>query len=334
MSKKKLYMVLDTETATLPFANDITRNAEEKKRIAIARPLVYDIGWTIADRQGNILEEKRYLIAETFSVPAVFDTAYYKDKRPLYLDDIKAGRTTVVPWETAVAELLKDMERVDYACAYNAMFDFKKAIPFTELYMQKLYSSDYYEWEKMQRRLCGQIARQPNRQESRANFDAENFTFRNVELPIIDVWAIACENLINNTRYKKKCLDEKRVTASGEYFSTSAESSYCYLVEDYGFEEEHMALSDARIETALLAKGIKRGKVIVGIVYFPFRALGTTVEFLESGYRGMKPEHIAVVSKAITDRMKQPCKSQAYINKLGNLLSRVQLIGEKLEIEW
>ena len=48
MSKKLVYMVVDTETATLPFANEIANNDPElKKKIAIARPLVYDIGWTL-----------------------------------------------------------------------------------------------------------------------------------------------------------------------------------------------------------------------------------------------------------------------------------------------
>ena len=39
MARKKFYMVLDTETATLPFANEIANgNPELKKRIAIAKP--------------------------------------------------------------------------------------------------------------------------------------------------------------------------------------------------------------------------------------------------------------------------------------------------------
>ena len=77
-------MVVDTETATLPFANEIAAgNPERKKRIAIAKPLVYDIGWTICDRAGNIYEKKQFLIAETFAVPAVFNTAHYAEKRPI-----------------------------------------------------------------------------------------------------------------------------------------------------------------------------------------------------------------------------------------------------------
>ena len=44
MAKKLYYMVVDTETATLPFANEIAHdNPERKKRIAIAKPLIYDM---------------------------------------------------------------------------------------------------------------------------------------------------------------------------------------------------------------------------------------------------------------------------------------------------
>ena len=56
--KKKLYLVLDTETATLPFSDTLCKDEKQKQKIAIAKPLVYDIGWTITDRQGNIIKKE------------------------------------------------------------------------------------------------------------------------------------------------------------------------------------------------------------------------------------------------------------------------------------
>lgn len=46
MARKELrYLVFDCETATLPFANELSANdIEKKKKIAIARPLIYDMG--------------------------------------------------------------------------------------------------------------------------------------------------------------------------------------------------------------------------------------------------------------------------------------------------
>ena len=65
-------MVFDCETATLPFAEEIANgNSEKKKRIAIARPLIYDMGWTITNRKGDIIDKKQFLVAETFAVPEI-----------------------------------------------------------------------------------------------------------------------------------------------------------------------------------------------------------------------------------------------------------------------
>ena len=75
MSKKLVYMVVDTETATLPFVNEIARNEGEKKIIAIAKPLVYNIGWTLMYRSGEIIAQEEYVISEIFSVPSIFNTA-------------------------------------------------------------------------------------------------------------------------------------------------------------------------------------------------------------------------------------------------------------------
>ena len=89
--KKKYFLTLDTETATLPFANEIAKTPKEKQNIAIAKPLVYDIGWVISDRNGNIIKKENFLVQETFFVPSVFNTAYYKDKRPIYMEMLKNG---------------------------------------------------------------------------------------------------------------------------------------------------------------------------------------------------------------------------------------------------
>ena len=83
---KKFYLTVDTETATIPFANQICKNANQKQKIAIAKPLVYDIGWSITDRQGNIVKTENFLVQETFFVPNIFNTAYYRDKRPIYME--------------------------------------------------------------------------------------------------------------------------------------------------------------------------------------------------------------------------------------------------------
>ena len=278
MRKTTNYIILDTETATLPFVNDWNLDANFKKKIAIAKPLVYDIGWTIANRTHGIIEKRNYLVAETFSVPSVFNTAYYHEKRPLYLEMIERGEITVLPWDSIMGILINDLKDAAYICAYNAMFDFKKAITFTELYIRKLYSNHYYEWEQYQRAACKHILANPNRK-SDPDFDPEHFFLRGEKYPMIDIWGIACKYLLNSNKYKRMCLQENKISNSGLYFSTNAEVAMQYLSKRFDFIEDHTALSDAEIETEILFYCLKRGKIIVGIEYFPFRMLGNTVEF-------------------------------------------------------
>ena len=150
--RRKYYMVLDCETATLPCASKYTE--EERKAIALTKPLIYDLGWQVVDYQGRVYAKKNFLISEIFSVPAVFDTAYYAEKRPIYLEKLRNKEIMLTDWQTAMTAFVADLEMVEAVGAYNSMFDFKKAIPFTELYINKLYSADFHNWLKWQEKSC------------------------------------------------------------------------------------------------------------------------------------------------------------------------------------
>ena len=78
--RRKYYMVLDCETATLPYAANYDGNA--RKNIAIAKPLIYDLAWQLVDRKGNVYRRKSYIITEIFSVPSIFNTANSIDITP------------------------------------------------------------------------------------------------------------------------------------------------------------------------------------------------------------------------------------------------------------
>lgn len=279
MGKKLFYMVVDSETATLPYADEIAQgDPERKKKIAIAKPLVYDIGWTICDRAGVIHDRKQFLIAETFSVPAVFNTAYYAEKRPIYLEMLKKGETTIKPWNEVMEIFMTDLEKVDSVGAFNAMFDFKKAIPFTELYVNMLYSPDYFKWEEIQRNSCRRIAFEKPSNDKNPDFDPDHFLFRGRLYDLFDLWGLATTHLLNNVTYKNNCLKHGMLTNSGVYFKTSAETSYRYLCDKYDFMESHTALDDAEIESYILHKIAQKHAVTNGIKYFPFRELGYTYD--------------------------------------------------------
>ena len=275
--RRKYYMVLDCETATLPCA--MNYEGEARKAIAIARPLIYDLGWQVIDRQGRVYARKHFLISEIFSVPSIFNTAYYASKRPKYIEMLNNGEITLTNWHSAVAEMLADMEHCEAVGAYNSMFDFKKAIPFTELYITKLYSDDFYEWEAMQNRLCASIV--TSKPKSNRDFDGNNFLFRGKAYPLFDLWGMSCEHLLNNDEYKRLCIDANWITESGKYFKTSAETAYRFVTGNFDFDEAHTALDDAIIESELFARIVKKSlaNLTIGITYFPFRILGKVDNF-------------------------------------------------------
>lgn len=332
MRKQLSFMVVDTETATLPFANELAQgDPERKKKIAIAKPLIYDIGWTITNRKGEVLDRKQFLVAETFAVPQIFNTAYYAEKRPIYLDMLKAGKTSIKPWDEIIEIFLTDARQVDAIGAFNSMFDFKKAIPFTELYIRKLYSPDYYKWEAQQRKFCEYIlTNAPDKKDK--EFDLDNFKIRGEEFPLFDLWGLATTYLLNNVSYKNECLKHGLLTNSGTFFKTSAESTYQYLCNKYDFVESHTALDDALIETYILSQVAKRSAIKTGIKYFPFRDLGSTDDFVQ---RTKIPRLVEceivykAISKYVDDKLEM-CQESAYLT---GVINRLKKLANYMNIE-
>lgn len=305
MSKRaRRYLILDTETATLPFANEITKTVKEKRTIAIAKPLIYDIAWRIVDRNGKIYSEHSYLVAEIFNTPSVFNTAYYHEKRPKYIERLENGETTIKQWNEIIAILQEDLETVDFVGAFNSMFDYKKAIPFTEKYIMALHSKGYFEWEAEQKRSCLNMLMYKSKYKNE-NWDGNNFELRGVKYPLIDLWGISCEMLINTQTYKRKCLQHGMLTESGQFFKSSAETTFRYICEKYDFEEMHMAIDDVVIECEILQKALKKGKITEGLQYFPFQMLGKTTKFiLQDTKRKIPVAEVETVIKTIEEKLK------------------------------
>jgi hypothetical protein len=172
--------------------------------------------------------------------------------------------------------MVKDMDETAAVGAYNAMFDFKKAIKFTEEYITNLYSENYYEWEQDQHRKIDYILENPKSENDR-EFNPDIFEYRGKTYPLFDIWGLSCENLLNNDEYRQYCKDNNLTTASGMYYPTNAETAYKFVKGQDDFVEAHMAVEDTDIECELLAEVFKKVKpkdMTMGIIYFPFRILG------------------------------------------------------------
>lgn len=326
MRNKNYYLILDTETATLPFSDKLAKNAKDKQSIAIAKPLIYNIGWVVADSQGNIIDRQEFLIQETFFVPQVFNTAYYKEKRPIYMKKLADNAIKVATWNEIVELLIQYLNNVTMSTAFNACFDFKKAIPFTEQYINALYSDSYNEWEKRQYWDCKQIL---NKSKNRKNPDylTPRLKLRDKEYPIFDLWGIACDRLINIPKYKNYCINNQYLTNSAMFFKTSAEIVFRYLTQNEDFEEEHTALNDSEIEAFILAKCLKKGKIEQPIIKeFPFRQLGETGDYLDVCAKSKK----VYFAEQILDMLNKYMDTQTNIDTSFGYWARVMKLYNKL----
>ena len=105
----KMILVLDTETVNL-----------EKQ-------FVYDLGYTIADADGNAVLKKSYIISQVFNNKELFATGYYSSKLPLYKERLASGYSKKVCWGNAMRYLANDIKKygVTEIYAYNSRFDAK-----------------------------------------------------------------------------------------------------------------------------------------------------------------------------------------------------------------
>lgn len=317
MTRKKYYLTLDTETSTLPFVDECIFRDE----IAIAKPLVYDIGWVITDRGGNIIKKANYLVQETFFTPKIMNVAFYKSKQKQYINRLHEGVITTKCWRDITAELIEDIQKCELVAAYNACFDFKKAIPFTNSYIYHLYRGDYDEWEKKQLEICLHFGDSPRPKYS--DYLNPYCELCGVQFPLLDLWALSCEHLINSTRYKDFCIENGFFSPSGKYFTTNAEVAFRYLMKDIDFIEEHTALSDAIIESQILTKALKKGKVEPDIKAFPFRELGTIYNYIDSKKTKKSKEKAVLALEKQLEKMNHCSKGYWNLSKTLETLKAV-----------
>lgn len=320
--KKKLYLVLDTETTTLSGAGAIANGDENKKKaISIMRPIIYDIGWTVCDRFGNIQKKQNFIISEVFYNVPIMNEAYYSDRRPQYEQAIEAGTLKAVPWAIATKALIEDLQNVDAVGAFNASFDFFKAIPYTELYIgkSKLPVKMFNEWLDMQKQLAKKIANEKyQREEANPDYNPDIFKFRGVSYNLFDLWGMACKHTLNNNRYKDFCLENGYLTSSGTYFKSSAEVTFRYLSNNTDFDEAHTALNDAEIESAILGKITSRHS-ISGVISFPFRMLGDTDEYVMT-HKG-KARYKSVVINTMETYLESYTGGKSYRSQIENKIA-------------
>ena len=198
--RKKIIMVLDTETA------DLTGS-------------VYDIGYTLAHKDGKILLSRNWLVEEIFTDAKKMMGAFYAEKLfSHYAPMLQSGEIKLTPWSTIIETMRADIfdYGVNTIAAYNLPFD-NRAMRNTHAALG--YTDKILPYKLDQ--LC--------------------------------IWQFVCETKLNTRLYKDLAKAEGWVSEAGN-IRTGAEYAYRFCAGDWGFIEDHTALSDAIIETVILAR--------------------------------------------------------------------------------
>lgn len=228
VDKRKHYIiVLDTETC-----NGIMTNEE----LDLSNSLVYDLGFAVVDKKGNVYESYSFVISEIFyGMKDVMASAYYANKIPQYEEDINKGTRKVVSLYEARKILIDTMKKyhTNTIAAHNAGFDLR-ALNTTQRYLTKSkyryffpFSTKIWCTLKMARQTIG-------KQKS---------------------YVLFCE--LNNymTKHKKP---QVRLTA---------EILHRYLTGNDNFVESHTGLEDVMIEKDILAHCLRQHKKMVKTLY-------------------------------------------------------------------
>ena len=196
---KNVIMVLDTETCDLSGS-------------------VYDVGYTITNKKGDILATRNFLVREIFTDAKRMMGAFYAKKMfSHYAPMLDDGLVKLTAWADIVEQIRADVKDygINIISAYNAGFDLR-------------------------------VMRNTNA------MLGDGSAILPKGLKVLDIWQFACETKLSQKAYKKLARARGWVSPAGN-IKTGAEFCYRYTSGNHDFIEDHTALSDAIIETQILA---------------------------------------------------------------------------------
>ena len=221
IDKRKHYIVvLDTETC--PTDKDF-------EGVSPYNMFVYDIGWAVVDKKGNVYETKSYINRDIFfDEKILMNSAYYAKKLPQYYDDIRSGKRKVATWAKIKLDLAETMKRynTNTVCAHNARFDYG-AINNTQRWLTK----------------------------SKYRY------FLPYGTEVWDTMKMALDVVATMPTYKRFCEENGYMTKhKTPRPQVKAEIIFRYITGNYDFEESHTGLEDVLIEKEILAYCFKKHK--------------------------------------------------------------------------
>lgn len=211
MDKRIRYViVLDTETAPCDKA---------REDVSPWNMFVYDCGWQICDKRGNVYRSRSFVNADIFlDEKNLMRSAYYAKKIPQYWEEIKSGQRILTSFNKILKTLKEDIKEFEVSeiYAHNARFDYG-SLTNTERWLTK---SKY------------------------RYFFPYNVT-------ICDTLKMCRQTFGKQKMYKEWCVKNGYLTKNNQPRFT-AEIIYRYISSDNGFVEKHTGLEDVDIERQIM----------------------------------------------------------------------------------
>jgi hypothetical protein len=196
--------------------------------ITLNKPFVYDLSYLIARKVGDkyiTLKSVGNVVKQVYQNKMMFETAYYSEKRKLYVSALKGKTYKQNYFGNILRELKKDIKEynVNMILGYNVNADLR-SIGFT---------SDYLKLNNP-------------------------FT----DTKIIDLMPIVVNTVCDTDTYKNFAKENKLITEKG-YYKMSVESVMKYITNDIYFVEKHLGKSDNENEIDLLNYAISKGASLI-----------------------------------------------------------------------
>lgn len=189
---------------------------------SLEKPFCYNVGYIIHDIEHDIdLVKRDFVIEQVWHNPMLFSTAYYANKRPLYVNAMRARKTIMDKFGYVMSQLRREIAiyNVEHAFAYNSAFD------------EKVFE-----------------------------FNCEWFHCINPldTVAIHDIRGHAIKAIANSKTFRDWCRCFCFVTDAGNC-STTAETLYSFISANAEYKEEHTALADSEIECEILSWAVANG---------------------------------------------------------------------------
>jgi len=198
-------------------------------QLDVSNGQVYDLGLMVIDDNGKIYDQISMVNEDVFfGMPQSMSEAYFADKIPQYLEDMRMGKRKIVnTWQMykIFTEMCKKYE-VDAVVAHNAFFDVK-VLNSTMRYQTKSAKRWFLPWG----------------------------------IEVIDTLKLARNTFAKDPQYVAWCKENGYMTKhETPRPRLTAEILYRYITGDDDFVESHTGLEDVQIESEIFLKMLEMGE--------------------------------------------------------------------------